>query len=72
MAALELRGQVFGRLLAISRDGHDKHGQPFWICGCECGRTTRVCASQLKRGVVQSCDCARHIRKQTDAASVIA
>jgi hypothetical protein len=48
---LDLTGQRFGRLVALSReDGR-------WLCRCDCGGTTRVVTGHLREGVVRSCGC---------------
>ena len=48
---LNLTGQRFGRLVAVSReDGR-------WLCRCDCGGTKRVVTGQLQEGVVRSCGC---------------
>ena len=52
----DLSGRKFGRLMVIERVDNDKKGT-FWLCKCDCGNTTIVSASNLKRGHVQSCGC---------------
>ena len=48
---LDLAGQRFGRLVALSReDGR-------WLCRCDCGGTNRVVTGHLQEGVVRSCGC---------------
>ena len=48
---LNLTGQRFGRLVAVSReDGR-------WLCRCDCGGTKRAVTGHLREGVVRSCGC---------------
>ena len=64
MKRYDLTGQRFGRLVAIKyvpsnkrreRDGTRREGK--WLCACDCGMTTMVCASDLVHGRTQSCGC---------------
>jgi hypothetical protein len=52
---LDLTGQVFGRLTALSRI--DKPGESKWLCRCECGNIKEVFARKLTRKATQSCGC---------------
>lgn len=58
MRALDLTGQVFGRLTALSRSKRTagKAGV-FWDCLCACGETTCVLAGALRSGNTGSCGC---------------
>jgi hypothetical protein len=48
---LDLSGQRFGRLVAVSReDGR-------WLCRCDCGGTNRVVTGHLREGTIRSCGC---------------
>ena len=50
---LDLSGQRFGRLVAVSRvDGR-------WLCRCDCGETKLVFVRHLRSGVTNSCGCIR-------------
>lgn len=60
--ALELTGQVFGRLLVIERGGSTAAKKIKWICLCNpelggCGKTVEVIGSGLKSGHYISCGC---------------
>lgn len=35
------------------------NGSTFWLCKCECGKTTKVSVSNLLSGKVKSCGCHR-------------
>lgn len=57
-----LVGKKFGRLKVLARDldkpighGHDS----YWICECECGKTTSVAYRHLTKGTTKSCGCLR-------------
>jgi hypothetical protein len=52
---LDLTGQVFGRLTALSHV--EQPGQAKWLCRCECGTIREVFANKLKRKHTQSCGC---------------
>jgi len=54
---LELDGQKFGRLIAVSRAGKNKHGCYQWLCLCECGKSFEVLGSSLVSGNTKSCGC---------------
>lgn len=49
---LELRGETFGRLTVVSREGGSK-----WNCECLCGNYTTVRSYNLKSGATKSCGC---------------
>lgn len=52
----DVTGQKFGRLTARSRLGLRGH-HSYWVCVCDCGKTTEVSLSNLTRGEVSSCGC---------------
>lgn len=60
--AEDLTGKKFGRLTVIRRAteeewprGAGRHAK--WLCQCECGKTTFVQSSDLKKGGTISCGC---------------
>ena len=55
--AINLIGQVFGRLTVIERAENAKDGHAQWLCQCECGKTTIVSSNVLKKGNTKSCGC---------------
>lgn len=57
---IDLTGKVYGRLTVISfshRKDFSYGRKYFWICKCECGKTTRVEISNLRAGTSKSCGC---------------
>lgn len=58
-AFIDLSGMRFGRLTVLERDkthcGRGDH--TYWICKCDCGKTTKVRPDALKTGAVVSCGC---------------
>src|SRR5581483_12220365 len=50
-------GKRFGRLTVVRRVKSVKPGVPVWLCRCDCGKTTRVRAGNLRAGTVASCGC---------------
>lgn len=57
MAALDLKGKKFGRLLALDRVPHQKGDRnAIWTCLCDCGNVTVVSASHLGKETF-SCGC---------------
>lgn len=54
---LDLSGQTFGRLTAISQVSET--GPSVWLCSCTCGNTKNISANKLKGGRTASCGCLR-------------
>jgi len=52
--AKDIKGQVFGRLTAVSYLTDGK-----WLCKCECGNEKIVRGNKLRNGNTQSCGCKR-------------
>lgn len=55
----DLTGKVFKRLTALGVVGKSKSGNLIWLCRCDCGNNTKVCASRLRNGGSGSCGCFR-------------
>lgn len=55
----DLRGQRFGRLVAICPTEQRKRGAVVWECKCDCGNTSYVVGSKLTCGGTKSCGCSR-------------
>jgi hypothetical protein len=55
--AMEISGQVFGRLTVIRLDHVASNGRYHWVCRCECGDVAIYRADALRRGTVKSCGC---------------
>lgn len=56
---IDLTGRRFGRLVVVSR-AENKGQMSRWNCLCDCGNTTTVYSTNLRRGYTQSCGCYRH------------
>ena len=55
-----LIGKKFGKLTVIKKDTTQvkRNGESiFWICKCDCGKTTSVRSKSLRRGETKSCGC---------------
>lgn len=58
MRGHNLQGRRFGRLLVLRlTDQTNSSQEHYWKCRCDCGETTVVVASSLKRGATTSCGC---------------
>lgn len=62
LPTIDLSGQRFGRLLAIShlgmrKQGKSKSASSLWLCKCDCGKQRKVFAYSLRRGDTKSCGC---------------
>lgn len=55
--AANLTGQAFGRLTVMCRDDNSKHGNPQWLCLCECGIYKTTPGTSLRGGYTKSCGC---------------
>ena len=58
---IDLTGQFFGRLRAVSLIKVVPHKGALWLCSCRCGGTMEAFAAQLRDGRVRSCGCSRKI-----------
>jgi hypothetical protein len=54
---MDLTGQKFGRLTAVSRAPKLKSRNNRWNCVCECGNTTTASCADLRSGHSNSCGC---------------
>ena len=51
-------GERFGNLVALKIDyERSSKGKVFWVCKCDCGKTTSVLSSSLANGNTRSCGC---------------
>lgn len=61
---LDLIGQRFSRLIVVQRaaDHFEPSGKKVirWECLCDCGKSTIVSGSQLRKGKTKSCGCLDH------------
>lgn len=60
-ARLDLKGQRFGRLVAIKRLGNKitprGNYMSVWACLCDCGKKSNVTLINLRNGSTKSCGC---------------
>lgn len=54
---IDIAGKKFNRLTVVQRTGTSKHGQPIWLCRCDCGADKYVPGQALREGNVKSCGC---------------
>ena len=52
-----LKGQRFGKLIAMYPTSMKDGCHMYWVCQCDCGNQTEVASCHLKKGSVQSCGC---------------
>lgn len=69
MNPIDLKGQRFGKLVAIKKsEPHftvGGHKQTVWLCKCDCGQITRVQLQSLRNGRTKSCGCLRFENPRT-------
>lgn len=53
--AMDLKGEVFGRLTVVSRQGSDARGGALWLCRCGCGSEIIARTGSLTSGNTKSC-----------------
>src|SRR2546430_15585796 len=53
----DLKGERFGRLTVLGRDGRDTSGHICWRCRCSCGREVVVVGTSLRLQRTRSCKC---------------
>lgn len=54
--ALDLTGQRFGKLVALSK-AQSRNGKTYWLCQCDCGNQKEIQTGHLTSGVTTSCGC---------------
>lgn len=54
---IDLTGKRFGRYVVVSRSLVSNWGETRWECVCDCGNTSCVNGTDLKRGTSSSCGC---------------
>jgi len=57
---IDLKGQSFGRLMAIKMVARSKRGDVMWECVCDCGNTVVINGFYLRNGDTKSCGCINH------------
>lgn len=62
--AIDLTGQIFGRLIVIERATNTPRGGARWLVKCSCGSEAFITqANHLRAGKIQSCGCYSNERK---------
>lgn len=56
---IDITGQRFGRLTVMEKIPSNKSTNARWLCKCDCGNTTEVLGTTLRRGESKSCGCLR-------------
>lgn len=57
VAAIDLTGQRFGKLVALRRVENYAGGQARWLLQCDCGGTTYAHTGELRAGKRKACRC---------------
>jgi hypothetical protein len=65
---IDISGTRYGRLTALSLSHVGKDYMRYWLCQCDCGRTTTVYQADLRQGNTQSCGCL--CKERTSQASL--
>jgi hypothetical protein len=68
MSAIDLEGQIFGRLTAVAR-AENSGRRTRWRCKCSCGNRCVALTGRLRRGQTRSCGCLRRELAATLAAA---
>ena len=55
----DLKGQKFGRLVVLCKDGKGKYRHTLWLCRCDCGVKKAISGISLTSGKTKSCGCLR-------------
>jgi hypothetical protein len=54
---IDIKGQRFGRLVAMEKHHQGIQGRWYWLCKCNCGNSVVVLGTQLRNGNTKSCGC---------------
>jgi hypothetical protein len=57
VAAIDITGQRFGKLVAVCRAGNTKSGAALWRLRCDCGGETFAHTGELRAGKRKACRC---------------
>ena len=69
LAAPDMVGQRFGRLVVVARAGVGSRGLARWACACDCGGETLALGGNLRRGGTTQCGpCGRAAQAETQRA----
>lgn len=56
---VNIKDEKFNKLTAVEEVGKTKHGSILWKFKCDCGNEATSIGSQVKKGIITSCGCAR-------------
>jgi len=59
----EMIGRTFGKYKVLDFACVDESNKTRWVCQCECGKIVDVLGNNLRRGLSQSCGCAKKTKK---------
>lgn len=59
MKVVEIVGNIYGRLIVLSRSENCSDGKAAYLCKCSCGNTKVIPSINLRRGFTTSCGCYR-------------
>ena len=54
---IDISGQRFGNLTAISFVKKEGRKDFYWVCKCDCGKESVVIGTALRKGLTKSCGC---------------
>ncbi len=57
MTRSDITYERFGKLIALKLDHYGRNSQAYWLCLCDCGKTTITRLSSLRAGKCVSCGC---------------
>jgi hypothetical protein len=55
--AIDITGVRSGKPVAIQSTGSNRFNQRMWLCRCDCGGTSTVASTAIRRGDITSCGC---------------
>lgn len=68
---IDLTGQRFGRLVAITPANKRRGNSVIWCCQCDCGKIANVASINLRNGNTKSCGClASEVRRDTASTAM--
>ena len=67
---LDVTGQRYGNLTAVSEHGRDNYGRATWLFRCDCGSSAVLGLNNVRTGNTKSCGCLKH-RKGKDNPKTI-
>lgn len=57
MAAIDMVGRRYGKLIVVSRADNARDGSARWFCRCDCGGTGTYAGTRIRAGRQRSCGC---------------